>query len=212
MVSTDALYICFSLLQPFLFASASVLTIRLPRYACSASSPTPSLSQKPVQGTTTVPSTAVVSPTPDADYKFNNGEPFVMAIAVQAASGPRKRQQPQQSWIMENGNTTTDPLIAAQFQILDGMLHNTNGTMSTDTGVKTMPFTMPSTSGAINTTFAVEDGGLTWTNPEFTENVAQFYRTPVGLLKNALVLVKFIGPMTPERGWSPISLVAQSGR
>ena len=113
---------------------------------------------------------------------------------------------------MENGNTTANSSLAAQFQILNGTLYGANGTISTDAGVQNMSFVVPAKPGAINTTFAIEDGGLTWTNPEFTENVAQFYQTPAGLVENALVLVKFIGPMTAEQGWSPISLVAQPSK
>ncbi|KAI9684066.1 MAG: hypothetical protein M1822_005894 [Bathelium mastoideum] len=210
MVSIHTLFVCLSLLQPFLSASASLITVWVPRSACPASSSTPSLPQNSTPETTTILSTALVSPTPDADYALNNGEKFVLNVAPQTPSGSRKRQQPSTSWIMPNGNTTTDPSLAAHFQIVDGVLYGPNGTMSTDAGVATMPFVVPSKQGAINTTFAAVNGSLNWTNPEFTENVAQFYQTPVGLLKNALILVKFIGPMNPERGWSPISLVAQS--
>ena len=212
MVSANILYICFALIQSFPFASTSLITIRLPRYACPAGSPISSPSQGSIQQTTTTLSTVSVSPTPNTDYELNNGEPFVLNISPQPASGSTKRQQSSTSWIMENGNTTTDPTLAAHYQILNGVLYGPNGTMSTDAGVLTMPFTISPKPGAINTTFFVSNGGLNWTNPEFTENVAQFYRTPVGLLQNALILVKLIGPMNPERGWSPISLAAQSGK
>ncbi|KAL9068791.1 MAG: hypothetical protein Q9157_006397 [Trypethelium eluteriae] len=113
---------------------------------------------------------------------------------------------------MENGNTTMDPSVAAQFQILGGKLYGANGTLSTDNGVRTMPFVIQSKPSAINMTFAVQNGELTWTNPDFTENIAQFYKTPLGLLKRALILIKFIGPMAPQRGWGPISLVAQPSK
>ncbi|GAB7353922.1 hypothetical protein MBLNU459_g4266t1 [Dothideomycetes sp. NU459] len=60
----------------------------------------------------------------------------------------------------------------------------------------------------INTTFAVRNGTLSWTNAEFTNGTVQFYKLPPGLLDNAQVLCKFLGPMEPHRSWSPIVLYA----
>ncbi|KAI9692790.1 MAG: hypothetical protein M1820_009338 [Bogoriella megaspora] len=192
-------------------ASASLVTVRLPRNACPVSSPSPISYENLSQTPTTIISTATVSPTSlPADYALNHGEPFVINVVRTNPPTFQKRQnQDQQIWIMENGNTTYDASQAARFKILDGILYGSNGTMSTNQGTLTMPFVIPQTLGTINTTFAVVDDGLTWSNPEFTAGVAQFYQVPPGLLKNAMVLAKFIGPMTPQRGWSAVNLFAQ---
>lgn len=112
---------------------------------------------------------------------------------------------------MANGNTTTNSSYATQYSIVNGQLVTSDGrTLSTSWGVESQAFSANDTVGPISTTFAFNASisSLSWSNANFTNGTAQFYKTPAGLLDNAQILVKFIGSMEPNRGWSPISLIA----
>jgi hypothetical protein len=143
------------------------------------------------------------------DPDFNTGLPFLILVHQLDMSGWIRRRQAavQNSWLMQNGNTTVDCARAAQFTIKDSQLLVDGAHVSTEYGVLSMPFAPSIKTGAVSTNFTVIDNALHWKHPEFTEGIAQFYKLPPGLLENALVLAKFIGSMRRRRGWSPISLV-----
>ncbi|KAJ9628884.1 hypothetical protein H2203_002789 [Taxawa tesnikishii (nom. ined.)] len=162
--------------------------------------------------TTVVPSTVLVSPTPWTDQAANSGTPFVLRIQQVDSSGWTKRQA-EPSWLMYNGNTTTNGSVAEQYHINNGQLLTSNGSyVSTDFQVLNQALAASDYIEPINTTFSVADGMLNWTNPTFSNGTAQFYKLPPGLLDNALILVKFLGPMQPARSWSPIVLYADPGK
>lgn len=139
------------------------------------------------------------------DETFNNGAPFKILIQQIDETGWDKEVD-DYYWLMPNGNTTVNCTRAARYNIQDGKLHIAGKIISTDVGVLNMAFEPSLDKGGITTRFFVNNGILNWTNSHFTEGVAQFYKLPPGLLENALILSKFVGPMRPKRGWSPILL------
>ncbi len=166
--------------------------------------------------TTTTGSTSAVSPRPtlSLDDRYNNGKPFLILVHQADMSGWIKPRQVavEFSWLMSNGNTTVDCSSAAEYRLTNGQLR-TNGTLiSTFTGETSMAFRAVPDVGNITTTLSVSNGTLNWINSNFTDGFAQFYKLPPGLMENALVLAKFIGPMVPRRSWSPVILVAEPGK
>ncbi|KAK5013452.1 hypothetical protein LTR39_003641, partial [Cryomyces antarcticus] len=155
-------------------------------------------------------STVIVSPTPWTDSAANGGQPFLLEISQVDPSGWYHRRQVQtQSWLMPNGNTTTNCSKAAQYQIVNGQLSTLDGLYaSTNYGIRNQAFAVSQDVGPISTSFFVNGTMLGWNNSNFSNGTAQFYKLPPGLLENALILAKFIGPMTPRRGWSPIYIYA----
>ena len=139
------------------------------------------------------------------DESFNNGAPFKVLIQQVNEAGWND-DVIDYYWLMPNGNTTTNCTRAARYRIQEGKLHIAGKIISTDIGVLNMAFEPRLDRGEVTTEFFVRDGLLNWTSPHFTEGVAQFYKLPPGLLENALILSKFVGPMQPKRGWSPIKL------
>lgn len=139
------------------------------------------------------------------DESFNNGAPFKILIHQIDETGWDKEVE-DYYWLMPNGNTTVNCTRAARYNIQDGKLHIAGKIISTDVGVLNMAFEPSLDKGEITTRFSVNNGILNWTNSHFTEGVAQFYKLPPGLLENAQILSKFVGPMRPKRGWTPIML------
>ena len=190
-----------------LFTSGYAQTITITEHvsACSATY----TSHKP---TTTVQSTVMVMPSAMSDAAINNGLPFVINLQQEDTSGWPMRAPAIPYWLMENGNTTTNASMAAQYYLNNGQLMTVSGKYaSTDVGVTSQAFRVSNQVLPINTTFSCTDGMLNWTNAEFSNGTAQFYKLPPGLLDNALILAKFLGPMQPERSWSPIVLRPEPG-
>lgn len=147
------------------------------------------------------------------DARFNAGVPFVILLQQLDMTGWGRRQAvTEYSWLMPNGNTTVNCTRAGSYTIRDGELHIGNKTFSTDNGKPNMAFVAHALIGNITRSFSVDNGFLNWTNSHFTDSVTQFYKLPPGLLENALILAKFVGPKQRERGWSPIVLHAVAGR
>ena len=140
-----------------------------------------------------------------SDESFNDGAPFKILIQQIDETGWDKEVE-DYFWLMPNGNTTVNCTRAARYNIQDGKLHIAGKIISTDVGVLNMAFEPSLDRGEITTRFFVSNGILNWTSSHFTEGVAQFYKLPPGLLENALILSKFVGPMRPKRSWSPILL------
>ncbi|KAH7036440.1 hypothetical protein B0J12DRAFT_765478 [Macrophomina phaseolina] len=147
------------------------------------------------------------------DANIAAGKPFLLEVLRVDGSGLSRRQQPasQASWLMENGNTTTDASRAAVCSIdSNGRLHVNSYIMSVDNGVASAPFAANAGTYNINTTFSTINTKLYWNSSAFSNGTAQFYKLPVGLLDNAEVLGKYHGPPEPNRGWTPINLWARA--
>ena len=156
--------------------------------------------------------TSAPVPTSAADEPFNNGQPFKILIQQVHEAGWSGGVTDDYYWLMPNGNTTVNCTHGATYAIQEGKLHIAGKIISTDVGVLNMAFEPRLTPGDITTQFFVVNGTLGWSNLHFTEGIAQFYKLPPGLLENALILSKFVGPMQPKRGWSPIRLIAKSSK
>lgn len=171
----------------------------------------------PASGTTSISSEARSASSPTStvwtDANIAAGEPFLLEVQRIDGSALGKRQQltPETSWLMENGNTTTDSSRAAVCSIdRDGHLHINNNIMSVNEGVPSAPFVANLGTFSISTKFSTTNTVLGWTNSTFSNGTAQFYKLPVGLLENAQILGKYYGPPEPNRGWTPINLWARS--
>lgn len=164
--------------------------------------------------TVTVPSTVTVQPTPFTDAMANSGTPFVIRLQQVDTSGyPDQSSAPY--WLTANGNTTTNVGSATVYEIVDGQLmtYIDGYLVSTNNGVVDQIFSASSsTAGSIKTFFTVNNRMLNWTNAVFTNGTAQFYKLPPGLLQNAQILAKLIGPMEPQRSWSPVILYIDPGK
>lgn len=148
-----------------------------------------------------------------SDANIAAGEPFLLEIQRVNAAGLDRRQQleSQASWLLENGNTTTNASKAAVCSIDgDGRLHINSYFMSVNDGVPSAPFAANQGPFAINTRFFTSNTMLNWTNSAFSNGTAQFYKLPAGLLDNAQILGKYVGPPEPSRAWSPIVFWARS--
>ncbi|KAG9963800.1 hypothetical protein KCU61_g3343, partial [Aureobasidium melanogenum] len=156
-----------------------------------------------------IQSTVTVQPTPWTDTAANGGAPFVIRLQQVDVSGyPDQDTAPY--WLTANGNTTTNSSVAAVYTINEGRLAILNGShVATNFNVVDQAFGVTDYDLPINTTFSVNDRMLNWTNPFFTNGTAQFYKLPPGLLDNALILAKFLGPMEAERSWSPVILYVE---
>ncbi|KAK6005862.1 hypothetical protein QM012_007504 [Aureobasidium pullulans] len=159
--------------------------------------------------TTVIQSTVTVQPTPWTDAAANGGAPFVIRLQQVGVSGyPDADTAPY--WLTANGNTTTNTSAAAVYTINEGRLAILNGShVATNFNVVDQAFGVTDYDLPINTTFSVNDRMLNWTNSLFTNGTAQFYQLPPGLLDNALILAKFLGPMEPQRSWSPVILYVE---
>lgn len=142
----------------------------------------------------------------------NGGTPFVVRLQQTDTSGyPDQTTAPY--WLMANGNTTTDASVATVYRIVNGQLMTYNGSyISTGYGVVDQTFAISPGLGPIGTYFSVTNRMLNWTNTNFSNGTAQFYKLPPGLLQNAQILAKFIGPMEPQRSWSPVILYVDPGK
>lgn len=184
---------------------SQVVTVTEYASACSAIYTTGS------QSVTVIQSTVTVQPVSSQDAAANDGAPFVLAV-VATSNNSKKKPQTETSWLTYNGNTTTSLALAGRYEILNEQLMSTNGSyVSTSYNVLNQAFSISAYVEPINTIFSVLDGILNWTNPDFSNGTAQFYRLPANLLDNASILAKFIGPMEPAREWSAITLYAQLG-
>jgi len=112
---------------------------------------------------------------------------------------------------MPNGNTTLDRAKAANFTIQNGQLFAGGLQYSTNSGVSYQLFAASSTVGTITGTFSVQSGGLTWSNPQFSNGTAQFVKSPKGVLDNAQILAVFNPPSTLPPEWSTIGMSADPG-
>ncbi|KAG8629836.1 hypothetical protein KVT40_001455 [Elsinoe batatas] len=178
-------------------------TITVTTRVCSTS---PTLSQR----TTTAQSIIPVYPVEWNDQIVNGGAPFVIRIELRDPSGYAQDSYADASWLLPNGNTTTRPSLAGQYQLRNGQLYTVDGLYaSADVGQSVEPFAVSSAIGAISRTFIVNNGTLSWRNGNFTDGVAQFYKLPPNLLENARILAKLVGPMEPERSWSSVRLAAE---
>lgn len=165
----------------------------------------------PITGTSSTSTAARSASTPTStvwtDANIAAGEPFLLEIQRIDTSGTAKRQQrvSQPSWLMEDGNTTTVASRAAICSIdKDGRLHVNSYIMSVNEGVPSAPFAANQGSFSISTRFSTTNTMLNWTNMAFSNETAQFYKLPAGLMDNAQILGKYFGPPEPNRGWTPI--------
>ncbi|KAG9576380.1 hypothetical protein KCU86_g14421, partial [Aureobasidium melanogenum] len=159
--------------------------------------------------TTVIQSIVTVQPTPWTDAAANGGAPFVIRLQQVDVSGYLD-QDTASYWLTANGNTTTNSSVAAVYTINEGRLAILNGShVATNFNVVDQAFGVTDYDLPINTTFSVNDRMLNWTNPLFTNGTAQFYKLPPGLLDNALILAKFLGPMEAQRSWSPVILYVE---
>ena len=109
-----------------------------------------------------------------------------------------KRAETLTSYIMSNGNTTTDQSLAAVFQLTpDGQLTANGLVESTDYLIDSQVFAgSPSDSvGPITRAFSSQGGELVWINNNFERNETSFYRSPRGQEENAMVIARFRGPI-----------------
>lgn len=159
--------------------------------------------------TTVIQSTVTVQPTPWTDAAANGGAPFVIRLQQVDVSGyPDQDTAPY--WLTANGNTTTNSSLAAVYTINEGRLATLNGShVATNFNVVDQAFSTTDYDLPINTTFSVNNRMLNWTNSLFSNGIAQFYKLPPGLLDNALILAKFLGPMEAQRSWSPVILYVE---
>lgn len=187
----------------FLVSNAQVITITTHISACATSYSSIS--------TTTVASTVTIQPTPWTDAMANGGTPFVTRLQqVDLSGSPSQPTVPY--WLMANGNTTTDTSSATIYRIVDGQMMTYNGSyISTSFGVVDQTFAISPGLGSIATRFSVNSHMLNWTNTQFSNGTAQFYKLPPGLLDNAQILAKFLGPMGLQRSWSPVTLYVDPG-
>jgi hypothetical protein len=182
--------------------SAQTITLTTQVSACSATYTSGT-------STTVIQSTVTVQPTPWTDAAANGGAPFVIRLQQVDVSGyPDQDTAPY--WLTANGNTTTNSSLAAVYTINEGRLANLNGShVATNFNVVDQAFGVTDYDLPINTTFSVNNRMLNWTNALFTNGKAQFYKLPPGLLDNALILAKFLGPMEAQRSWSPVILYVE---
>lgn len=167
-----------------------------------------------LRGTTTVQSVVPVCPYQWNDQICNGGAPFVVRIELSDPSGYQEGQTAYaaSSWLLPNGNTTTDPARAGQYRVLNGQFASVDGNYaSSEVGTTVQALSVSSSVGAISRTFQCSNGTLTWRNGNFTNGYAQFYKLPPNLLENARILAKLVGPMEPERSWSGVRLVPEPG-
>lgn len=182
--------------------SAQTITLTTHVSACSATYTSGT-------STTVIQSTVTVQPTPWTDAAANGGAPFVIRLQQVDVSGyPDQDTAPY--WLTANGNTTTNSSLAAVYTINEGRLATLNGShVATNFNVVDQAFSTTDYDLPINTTFSVNNRMLNWTNPLFSNGTAQFYKLPPGLLENALILAKFLGPMEAQRSWSPVILYVE---
>ncbi|KAI5235488.1 hypothetical protein E4T43_09234 [Aureobasidium subglaciale] len=182
--------------------SAQTITLTTHVSACSATYTSGT-------STTVIQSTVTVEPTPWTDVAANGGAPFVIRLQQVDVSGyPDQDTAPY--WLTANGNTTTNSSLAVVYTINAGRLTTLNGShIATNFNVVDQAFGITDYNLPINTTFSVRNRMLSWTNPLFTNGTAQFYKLPPGLLDNALILAKFLGPMEAQRSWSPVILYVE---
>ncbi|KAI5198570.1 hypothetical protein E4T39_06658 [Aureobasidium subglaciale] len=182
--------------------SAQTITLTTHVSACSATYTSGT-------STTVIQSTVTVEPTPWTDVAANGGAPFVIRLQQVDVSGyPDQDTAPY--WLTANGNTTTNSSLAVVYTINAGRLNTQNGShIATNFNVVDQAFGITDYNLPINTTFSVRNRILNWTNPLFTNGTAQFYKLPPGLLDNALILAKFLGPMEAQRSWSPVILYVE---
>ncbi|KAI5248420.1 hypothetical protein E4T42_05659 [Aureobasidium subglaciale] len=182
--------------------SAQTITLTTHVSACSATYTSGT-------STTVIQSTVTVEPTPWTDVAANGGAPFVIRLQQVDVSGyPDQDTAPY--WLTANGNTTTNSSLAVVYTINAGRLTTLNGShIATNFNVVDQAFGITDYNLPINTTFSVRNRMLNWTNPLFTNGTAQFYKLPPGLLDNALILAKFLGPMEAQRSWSPVILYVE---
>ncbi|KAF2835930.1 hypothetical protein M501DRAFT_987881 [Patellaria atrata CBS 101060] len=156
---------------------------------------------------------AALAPTPDpdawSDSRIAAGAPFNIEVVHVDPSGWFTWYPPARSWLLSNGNTTTNRSRATIYRILNGRLSAPSGWVSTTRGLRNKAFAVSQTVGDVQQWVFTTDTMLNWTSEAFTGGVAQFYKLPPGFLGNARVLVKFVGGMQPSRGWSPIVLWAR---
>jgi hypothetical protein len=185
--------------------SAQTITLTTHVSACSATYTSGT-------STTVIQSIVTVQPTPWTDAAANAGAPFVVRLQQVDTSGyPDQDTAPY--WLTSNGNTTINSSLAAVYTINAGRLSTLNGShIATNVNVVDQAFGVTDYSLPINTTFSVNNMMLNWTNPQFSNGTAQFYKLPPGLLENALILVKYLGPMEAERSWSPVILYVEPGQ
>lgn len=177
---------------------SQVVTITEHASVCSAVYTTGSRS------VTVVQSTVMVEPLPWTDPAANSGTPFVLQVQGDA------QQAQVQAWLTANGNTTTDSTQATQYKITDGELSTVGGaTFSTSPNTAYQPLAVMSLLGSITTTFIVKGGVMEWTNTDFEDGTASFYKSPASLANNAQVIARFSGAVDPS--WSPVVLKAMPG-
>lgn len=188
-------------------SSAQTITLTTHVSACSATY---------TSGTSTIVigPTVTVQPTPWTDVAANAGAPFVIRLEQVDVSEYPDQQSADPYWLTFNGNTTTNSSLAAVYYIHDGgQLSTLNGShVATNFNVVDQAFGVTDYAMPINTTFSVRNRMLNWANPLFSNGTAQFYKLPPGLLDNALILAKFLGPMEAQRSWSPVILWVEPGQ
>jgi hypothetical protein len=123
-----------------------------------------------------------------------------------------KRADPLSSYITSSGHTTTDKSLAAVFQLTsDGQLVADGLVESTDHLIDWQVFAgSPSDSvGPITRRFRSENGSLVWVNREFDGNRTAFYRSPKGMVDDAIVIARFRGPVGADWESIPMSVLGE---
>lgn len=136
------------------------------------------------------------------------GTPFSLEIDV-STPGKARRQTDQRTWLMANGNTTTDTSQSATFQIVSQHLYIDAILMSTNAGVVSQPFAPIVPVGAIQTEFGSSNAVLSWINPFFENGETRFFKAPAGQLDNAMIVALFSGP--PDPGMEAIGMAVRPG-
>ena len=182
------------------FADAQVVTITEYASVCSAVYTTGS------QSVTVVQSTVTVQPQPWNDGAANGGAPFVVALQYGVVAAAIKRQAGQAtSYLMADGSTTTNETTATRYQIFNDQLSSVSGfLLSTTNSTLHEPFAVSSVTGAISTTFTIQNSVLSWVNSAFSGGAAQFF-----IVSNGHVEARFNG--TIDSSWRSITFIAVPG-
>jgi len=141
------------------------------------SSPVPaSTTSTPTSPSTngTMPTTGVSSTTTSGVPTPSPSTAFALSFPFPAAAAKNKRQAAgQTTYIDATGGTTTDPTLAANFNVVDGELLSNGLLVSASVGDPFAVLVGSATPGDI-TTFFTEGTTLIWSNGNFTGGVATF--------------------------------------
>ena len=158
------------------------------------------------QQTTTLLSTATVSPVAFTDSSADNGMPFVVRLSSSDATGTS-------SWLLPNGSATTNVSMAGQFELVNGQLMTLDGAyFSTSPDMPDQLFAASSIPSSISTTFSLTNGIVAWSNPAFLGGQAQFYSTFAGPNSYSQLRVRLTGQSVSSVDGTPTTLYVEPGQ